>query len=133
MCEQVRGISKDADAHLPSKTQKMHPINLHPVSGQRALACLGVLIGHCMFWVVGSASDKMEVYRLLDKHAWMTGLMKMPQVFMDTFLVLTGFFAAQSLVPGLATAPTYIPYIRRQAFVLVRFASDPALQDPLRQ
>lgn len=131
MCEQVRAISDKMDARLPSEIKKNHLINLQPVSGLRALVCLGVLIGHCMFWVVGSAADKMQVYQLLDKHSWVTGLMKMPQVFMDTFLVLTGFLAAQSLLPGLSAAPGYFTYIRRQVTNLDRCSFRTILFYPL--
>ena len=102
--------------------QVAHVINLHPVAGLRAIACLGVLIGHCMFWVAGSAADKLAVYDLLDSHPWMTGLMKMPEVFMDTFLVLTGFLAAQSLLPGLSAAPVYGAYIRRHVICVASLA-----------
>lgn len=109
-------------ASVPSSAQPSPRINLRPVSGLRAIACLGVLIGHCMFWVAGSAADKLEVYQLLDQHAWMTGLMKMPEVFMDTFLVLTGCLAAQSLLPGLAAAPNILAFTCRQAHNRVNYS-----------
>ena len=89
------------------------PVQLQPLSGLRACACLGVLIGHCMFWVAGSYRDKMALYKQLDAHPWMTGIMKMPEVFMDTFLVLTGYLAARSLLPGLAAASSGPAYILR--------------------
>ena len=82
-------------------------VDLSPTSGMRAIACLGILIGHCMFWVARSAEDKLIVYQQLDQHPWMTGLMKMPEPFMDWFLVLTGFLTAQSLLSKLITSPDY--------------------------
>ena len=96
-------------------TGASHPDGLEPVSGLRAVACLGVLIGHCMFWVVGSSYDKLQVYAQLDRHPWMTGLMKMPELFMDTFLVLTGFLAAQTLVRSMTVVPAYGSCIYRLA------------------
>ena len=86
-------------------------IDLGPTSGLRALACSGVLFGHCMFWVARAAQDKLAVYQQLDQHPWMTGLMKMPEPFMDWFLVLTGFLTAQSLLSRLATTPNYLTFI----------------------
>ena len=38
-------------------------LDLRPASGIRAIACLGVMIGHCMFWVAGSQAVKLDVYR----------------------------------------------------------------------
>ncbi len=100
-------------------------IEIQALSGLRAYACLGVLIGHCMFWVAGSAQDKMAVYKQLDAYPWMTGLMRMPEVFMDTFLVITGFLAARSLLPGLTAAQNGPAYVLRQASSL----GDPAPAD----
>ena len=92
--------------------------HLEPISGLRAIACLGILIGHCMFWVVGSASDKIAVYAQLDQHPRMTGLMKMPEPLLETFLVLTGFLAAQSLVSTMPLASSYSSCIIRSATIL---------------
>ena len=36
---------------------------MEPAAGIRAIACLGILIGHTMFWLAGSGPDKLMVYR----------------------------------------------------------------------
>jgi hypothetical protein len=100
---------------MAPKVQLPDSLNTQPLSGLRAVACLGVLIGHCMFWVAGSAQDKLQLYEQMDAFMWMTGLMKMLELFMDTFLVLTGFLAAKSLLPGLANASNYRSYILRSS------------------
>lgn len=86
---------------------------MQALSGLRACACLGVLIGHCMFWIAASSEDKVTVYERLDAYPWMIGIMKMPEVSMDTFLILTGYLAAKSLLPGLAAASNSFTYMMK--------------------
>ena len=43
--------------------------------------------------------------RILDNYHWISALSKMPQIFMESFFVLTGFWAAQGLYDSFMKVP----------------------------
>ena len=50
---------------------------------------------------------------ILDSYPWISGIMKMPQIFMDTFLVLTGFMAGGTLIDALPRVSNVVHFILR--------------------
>ena len=72
--------------------------SLAALDGLRSLACVAIVVGHCMF-ALGFAWPERhnEWYAALDRHPWMLALVNMSEPAMDFFLVLTGFLAARGL------------------------------------
>ena len=60
------------------------------------------MFGHCMF-ALGFAwpEQHLEWYKALEERPWMLGLVNVSEPAMDTFLILSGFLAASSLLPAL--------------------------------
>lgn len=44
-----------------AKQAQLHRLDLRPLAGLRALACLGILAAHLMYWVGAAHPDKHEV------------------------------------------------------------------------
>ncbi|KAK9841795.1 hypothetical protein WJX81_003721 [Elliptochloris bilobata] len=87
-----------------AKQAKAHHLDLRALAGLRALACLGILVGHLAYWVAAAHADKHKVYAYFSAHAWTVVPLNASEPAMDMFMVLTGFLAALSLVPALEVA-----------------------------
>ena len=46
---------------LEAKQAQLHRLNLCPLAGLRALACIGILAAHLMYWVAAAHPVKYEV------------------------------------------------------------------------
>ncbi|BDA41091.1 hypothetical protein COCOBI_01-7460 [Coccomyxa sp. Obi] len=77
-------------------------VNLAPTAGLRLLACLAVITCNVMWSVSLEAMDKPALHTAYAHHTWM-GFILQPELPVYTFLVLTGFLAALSLLPALET------------------------------
>ena len=56
-----------------------------------------------------------QVYAYFSSHPWTVALLNASEPAMDMFMVLTGFLAAQSLVPALEAAPSPSGVVARRA------------------
>ena len=76
--------------------------NLDVLHGIRALACIAIVFGHCMF-ALGFAWPEQHPawYSALERQPWMLALVNLSEPAMDTFLILSGFLAAGSLLPAM--------------------------------
>ncbi len=70
--------------------------------GIRAIACIAIVFGHCMF-ALGYAwpEQHLDWYKALNERPWLLALVNVSEPAMDTFLILSGFLAASSLLPAL--------------------------------
>ena len=70
--------------------------------GIRALACIAIVFGHCMF-ALGFAWPEQHPawYSALEREPWMLALVNLSEPAMDTFLILSGFLAAGSLLDAM--------------------------------
>ena len=94
-----------------SDTQLTCPAGgLQALHGIRALACIAIVLGHCMF-ALGYAWPQRhtEWYQALEQHPWMLALVNLPEPAMDTLLILSGFLAANSLLPAMQGKGTVLP------------------------
>ena len=75
---------------------------LEALHGVRAIACIAIVFGHCMF-ALGFAwpEQHLEWYKALNEGPWMLAMVNLSEPAMDTFLILSGFLAASSLLPAL--------------------------------
>lgn len=75
---------------------------LDALHGIRAIACIAIVYGHCMF-ALGFAwpEQHLEWYKALEDHPWMLALVNVSEPAMDTFLILSGFLATSSLLPAM--------------------------------
>jgi hypothetical protein len=76
--------------------------NLDVLYGIRALACIAIVFGHCMF-ALGFAWPEQHPawYSALEREPWMLALVNLSEPAMDIFLILSGFLAAGSLLPAM--------------------------------
>ncbi|KAK9819568.1 hypothetical protein WJX81_007717 [Elliptochloris bilobata] len=97
--------------------------DLRATAGLRAVACLGIVIGHMIYWIGLADPDKHKVYGYFTTHAWTVALLNATEPSMDIFLVLTGFLAAASLVPALKASArpgaVIFRYVRRRLLRIV--------------
>lgn len=87
---------------MPCPEQARRAGGLEALHGIRAIACIAIVLGHCMF-ALGFAwpEQHLEWYQALDEYPWMLCLVNISEPAMDTFLILSGFLAASSLLPAM--------------------------------
>ena len=78
---------------------------LEALHGIRAIACIAIVYGHCMF-ALGFAwpEQHLEWYKALEDHPWTLALVNVSEPAMDTFLILSGFLATSSLLPAMQSS-----------------------------
>ena len=59
-------------------------------AGIRALACMGVLMGHVIYFVAQGAQDKAWLYAGFEQKLWPNWALHAAEPSMDFFMVLTG-------------------------------------------
>ncbi len=63
---------------------------LAPTAGIRALSCIGVVLGHVIYFASLAHEDKADLYKGFATHPWMNLMLHNAEPSMDAFLVLTG-------------------------------------------
>ncbi|BDA41092.1 probable nose resistant to fluoxetine protein 6 at N-terminal half [Coccomyxa sp. Obi] len=82
-------------------------LSLAPTAGIRALSCVGVVLGHVIYFASLAHEDKADLYKGYTAHKWMNLMLHNAEPSMDAFLVLTGFLAALSLIPALEASADF--------------------------
>lgn len=59
-------------------------------AGIRALACVGVLTGHVIYYLAQGHQDKSALYQAFKEKPWINAALHFAEPSMDCFMVLTG-------------------------------------------
>ena len=65
-------------------------LSLASTAGIRALSCIGVVLGHVIYFASLAHENKAELYQGYAAHTWMNLMLHNAEPSMDAFLVLTG-------------------------------------------
>eukprot|EP00884_Botryococcus_braunii_P019627 jgi/Botrbrau1/6348/Bobra.0098s0007.1 len=89
-------------------------MELGPLDGIRAVACIAIVVGHCMFLQgYTHPSRYKDWYAALEDHPWVLIFTNLSEPALDTMLVLSGFLAARTLIPMITSTPSTVQVVTR--------------------